>query len=178
MAETKKEYTQEQLNKMTYKQLRQAAIDSDISPAGLNLKDLKMVLGAAPENATVVDNAEGMSADELERRRTLKQRIPGKTIYWDRDDKEFWKVKANNPEAFDNIDFTDATAKAQHVFKSKVKCVKCGEKFKMQREYQKAKDGVLTTFVDKSPCEIKACPKCGTVYYYHNTEEDWEILAE
>ena len=185
MEETKAKpkYTQEQLNVMDFKHLRQACIELGISPVSKNLKQLRMALGAAPKNATVLDRSEGMSREELEDRRNRNKRILGKTIYFDKDDPDFWKVLEKNPDAFDNVDFTDATAKAQHVFSPNIKCIRCKTKFKMQREYEKKKDGKKVMVVHKekdgkSYVDIKACPSCGIIYYYHNTNEDWEIYAE
>jgi len=175
---TKPDYTQEQLNKMSYKKLREVAIQRGLNHVGKKLKELRMMLGAAPKNATVVDNAEGMSTEELIRRREMKERIPKQTIYKDKDEDAFWKMRERNPDAFDNVDFTDVTSKAQHIFSPNVKCVRCGTKFKMRREYQKRKDGVLQTFVEKKNCEIKKCPNCDVWYYYHDVNIEAEIFAE
>jgi hypothetical protein len=176
--ETKpKEYKQEELNKMNYKQMRQAAINQGQDPTGLSPKQLKLMLGAAPSNATVVDNAEGMSAEEKTRRREEKERVPKKTIYLDKDEVEFWKVRAQNPDAFDNVDFTDKSATSQHVFSRKVKCY-CGEKFKIARFYEKKKDGIAVTVEDKNPVDFRNCPKCGRIYYYHEPDAEREIFAD
>ncbi len=171
-----KQLTQEQLNKMDYKHLRQEAIERDLNPVGLPLRDLKLLLGAAPANTTVVNNAEGMSPEDLEKLYVEKKRVPKKTIYYDKDDEAFWKMREKNPFAFDNVDFTDKTAKAQHVFNKKVKCT-CGEKFKIERVYTKTRDGVKVEVVDKNPMDYKRCPKCKRMYYYHDPDVDSEIYA-
>lgn len=171
-----KELTQEQMNKKSYKELRQIAIDRGLNPVGLKLGALKLLLGAAPANTTVVNNAEGLSPEDLEKLYIEKKRVPKQTIYYDKDDEAFWKMREKNPDAFDNIDFTDKNAKAQHVFNKKVKCA-CGEKFKIERVYTKMRDGVKVQVVDKKPIDFKECPKCKKMFYYHDPDADVEIFA-
>ena len=173
---SKPEYTQEQLNTMDYKRLRQVTLDAGLSPVGQDLKGLKMLLGAGPKNATVLDNSEGMSSEEMTKLYNEQKRVPQKTVYWDKDDEAFWKMREKNPEAFDNTDMTDKSAKSQHVFSKKVKC-HCGEKFKIERVYKKTRDGRPVMVIDKAPMDYKPCPKCGRMYYYHDSEKDVEIFA-
>ena len=177
MEESKpKEYTPEQLDKMDYKHLRQIAVDQGLAPAGMDKKQLKMLLGAGPKGATVVNNAEGLSPEEIERRRKEQLRVPMKTVYWDKDDEAFWGMKEKNPDAFDNLDLTDKSAKSQHVFNKKIKCY-CGEKFKIEHVYFIVRDGVKVARTDKNPVDTRACPKCGRMYYYHDPEANSEIYA-
>jgi hypothetical protein len=178
MEESKpKEYTQEQLYNMSYKDLVKAAIERGLAPAGMTKKQLKMMLGAGPKGSTVVDNAAGLSKEDIEARRIAQERVPHKTVYFDKDDDAFWKMKEKNPDAFDNLDMTDKSARSQHVFKRNVKCY-CGEKFKIERVYIIVRDGVKEKRVDKkNPADVMPCPKCGRMYYYHNPDVESEIYA-
>ena len=174
---TPKEYKQEELYKMDYKSLVKVAIEQGLAPAGMTKKQLQMMLGAGPKGSTVVDNAAGLSREDIEAKRINQERVPHKTVYFDKDDEAFWKMKEKNPDAFDNLDMTDKSAKSQHVFNRKVKCY-CGEKFKIERVYYIVRDGIKEARVDKkNPADRKPCPKCGRMYYFHDPEVDSEIYA-
>ena len=166
--------TPQDLDKMSYVELRTIAGSMGIDFAGMTLSQLKMAVGAAPEGAIVVDLAEGLSQQAIQERREKGMRIPKKMIYPKEIEENIWKVKERNPDAFDNVNFTDKTAMFQHVFSKRTKCV-CGETLVMERRYLDRQDKVEVERVDPKPVYKKQC-KCGRWYVYHPKDE-YEILA-
>jgi hypothetical protein len=172
---TPKVYTPQELDAMGYAELRQIAKDKQIDWIGLNLSQLKMALGAAPEGAIVVDLAEGLPESLISERRSQGKRIPGKMIYTKDIEDAIWRVKENNPDAFDNVNFLDKNTEIQHIFTKKVKCT-CGETMNMVRVIKQRKDNKEVEVVDPSPVYKKQCG-CGKWYIYH-PKENYEVRAK
>ena len=172
---TPKEYTPQELDVMGYAELRQIAKDRKIDWIGLNLNQLKMALGAAPEGAIVVDLSEGLPESLISERRSQGKRIPGKMIYTKDIEDAIWRVKENNPDAFDNVNFLDKNTEIQHIFNKRTKCV-CGETVNMVRVIKKRVDNKEVESVDPTPVYKKQCV-CGKWYIYH-PKENYEIRAK
>ena len=162
------------LDKMSYVELREVAKNMGIDFAGMTFAQLKMAVGAAPEGAVVVDLSEGLTQQAIQERREKGFRIPKKMIYPKEIEDAVWRIKERNPDAFDNVNFTDKNAAMQHVFSKRTKCV-CGETVVMERRYIDRKDKSEVERVDPNPIYKKQC-KCGRWYIYH-PKEDYEILA-
>lgn len=172
---TPKEYTPQELDALGYAELRQIAKDKNIDWVGLNLSQLKMALGAAPEGAIVVDLAEGLPENIIAERKSQGKRIPGKMVYTKDIEDAIWRVKENNPDAFDNTNFLDKNATIQHVFNKRTKCP-CGETVIMERRITKRKDNKEVEMVDPSPVYKKQCA-CGKWYVYH-PKENYEVRVK
>jgi hypothetical protein len=168
---TPKELTPQDIEQMGYSDLVKLAKERNINFSGLNPRQLKFALGAAPEGAVVVDLAEGMSDDLLEKLKEEKRLVPGKMIYTKDIEDAVWRTREYNPVAFDNVNFTDRESLIQHVFNKRTKC-SCGETVVMERKIKQRKDKQEIEVVDPSPIYKKQC-KCGKWYIYH-TKEDYE----
>ena len=172
MEEAKPELTSQELDKLGYAELKEIAKQKGINYSQLNLAQLKFALGAAPEGAVVVDLSEGMPESMLDELRTKQKLIPGKLIYTKDIEENVWRVRENNPVAFNNVNFTDKNTPLQHTFTKRTKC-SCGEMVVMERRIKQRKDKETIEVVDPTPVFKKQC-KCGKWFVFH-PKEDVEI---
>ena len=171
------EYSQEDLLKLNYLELVKIAKVKKVWQPGVTKKELRILLGAAPKDAIVYDDSEGLNYEQLKDIKETNKQMPGKRIWWAKDDEKVQAILDKNPVAFYKTDLTDPTGDVIHVFDKKVKCI-CGYKmFKIQREYEdkNPETGDVIIKIDPAPCDERYCPGCGRKYLYHNPEKTPEV---
>jgi hypothetical protein len=166
------------LSKMDYRQLQQVAKDFNITDWHMmNEKQLRQALGAAPDGAVVYDRAVGMKPEQLREIREARGPIPGKTVYYKKDQAKLDQIWARDPLAFNNVDMTDIHRQVQYRFERGVKCV-CGAKFSIQREWteprREGRDIIHVRRVDKKGIISQYCPRCNKKYFYLDPKVEYD----
>ena len=175
------DYDPNKLSKMNYRELQELAKAYSIPEFYLmNEKQLRTALGATPDGAVVYDRAAGMKDEQLRAIRESRSAVPGKTIYFKKDQDKLDKIWARDPLAFNGVDMTDPHRQVVYHFDRKVKCA-CGDsrgKFLIQREwYENRREGqelIKVKRIQKEGIVEKYCPHCGRKHIYLDPDKEYD----
>jgi hypothetical protein len=130
----------------------------------------------------VYDRTEKLSEADMKEIKEQRSQTPSKTIMWKKDQDLVMEIINRNPYAFNNTNLTDQRARIQHHFQTsnksrKVLCF-CGEKFKIQGEWEESRPNPVSGKMERMPVTGQAdrryCPnkKCNRLHIYHG----WDNL--